>query len=163
MGVATSDPTPPQKKKRSQPFRLQPFGLQPFRLLQPFRPNSQLTADQQLHFKHLLHCSCADSDWLLGSTEDMPPGAKTQPRLHIEGDMVRGQPQQNKSESRKSAGGPFQGDKFHLQGQVKGGMCSSPSIAPKKPAKSTTSWVTHLDQSNEPAQGIEPWTFSLQD
>ena len=84
----------------------------------------------------------------------MPLGAKTQPRLHIEGDMVRGQPQQNKSESRKSAGGPFQGDKFHLQGQVKGGMCSSPSIAPNKPAKDALIKAMSLQRELNPGPSV---------
>ena len=94
-------------------------------------------------------------DWLLGSTEDMLLGAETQPGLHIEGDMVRGQPQQNKSENRKSAGGPFfQGDKFHLQGQLKGGMRSSPSIAPKKPAKDALIKAMSLQRGLNPGPSV---------
>ena len=70
--------------------------------------------------------------------------------------MVRGQPQQSKSESSKSAGGPFQGVRFHLQGQVKGGMCSSPSIAPKKPAKSTTHGSHTLIKAMSLHRGLNP-------
>ena len=88
-------------------------------------------------------------DWLLGSTEDMPLGAKSQPRLHIEGDMVRGQPQQNKSESRKMCRRSFS------RGQVKGGHVQLAQHCSKEASK------RRLGQSNEPAEGIEPWTFSF--